>query len=130
MFIYSFAAIQKCCCHPFIRVLAFSSSPKTNFPLFEYLCFFIHSCLVHKSKNRKTIIIKIELFQLCLNTMFWYKKTQSRSFFSQLETEIQWLWKLGQKIICDEKIYEKYWKSFLLLSRFKGVLAGTFSEIK
>ena len=71
------------------------------------LVFLIHSYLVQKSLNKKKyIIIKIEKFQLCIDksiNFFWYNKSQSRSFFIQLETTMQWLQKFEQKIICDIK---------------------------
>ena len=35
--------------------------------------------------------------------LFWYNKTQSRSFLIQLVTTMQWLWKFKQKIICEEQ---------------------------
>ena len=51
--------------------------------------------------------------------LFWYNKSESRSFRIQLVTAMQWLGKVELKIMCDEKFSEKYWKGFLLLSRFK-----------
>ena len=125
----------------FIRVLVFSFSPKSNFSslksglLVVFICtsFSIHSYLVQKSLNKNNyIIINIEKFRLCIDTTsincFWYNKSQSHSFFIQLETTMQWLQKFEQKIR-DKKFYEKYWKGFLLLSRFNDVLAKTFFEI-
>ena len=58
-----------------------------------------------KQKNNY-IAIKNEKFQLCFDTtninLFWYNKSQSRSFIIQLETTMQWLRKFERKIICDE----------------------------
>ena len=121
----------------FIRALMFSSSPRAKFSSFEYLCFsfyyFFDSFLLStQDKNRKTIILSKRLREVLIMLYYfsWYNKTQSDSFLFQLETTMQWLRKFKQKIIWDEKCLEKYWKGFLLLSRFKDVLAGTFSENK
>ena len=115
----------------FIRALVFSSSPKANFSLFEYLCFSF--LLIFRLKKRKTekqlYYHKDWEFLITLYYLSWYNKTQSRFFLFQLKTIMQWLWKFKQKIICDENFWEKYWKGFLLLTRFKDVLAGTFSKI-
>ena len=104
----------------FIRALVFSSSPRANFSSSEYLHF--------------SFMLSIMLYYL-----FWYNKTQSRSFLIQSENTMQWLQKFEQKIICDEKFLEKYWVwgfwkvlkilKYLLLSRYKDVLARTFSQI-
>ena len=93
--------------------------------------FLIHFYLVHKRKTEKQLYYQNDWEVLIMLYYFsWYNKTQSDSFLFQLETTMQWLRKFKQKIIWDEKCLEKYWKGFLLLSRFKDVLAGTFSENK
>ena len=104
----------------FIRALVFSSSPRANFSSFEYLYF--------------SFMLSIMLYYL-----FWYNKTQSRSFLIQLETTMPRLRKFEQKIICDENFEEKYWKGFcfcrdLNFPKFskwrvwnKNVMGGNFS---
>ena len=131
----------------FIRALVFSSSPRAKFSfrlhqgpnflrlstcVFRFYYFFDSFLLSTQEKNRKTIILSKRLREVLIMLYYfsWYNKTQSDSFLFQLETTMQWLRKFKQKIMWDEKCLEKYWKGFLLLSRFKDVLAGTFSENK
>ena len=78
----------------FVWVLLFFVS--TNFS--------IHSYLVHKSKNTKQLCYKDWEGSVMLYYLFWYNKSQSRSFLIQLETTMQWFRKFEQKIICDEKL--------------------------
>ena len=108
-------------------------SPRANFSSFEYLLFLvstifsIHTYLVHKSKNKKQLYYRKDWeVSIMFYYLFWYNKTQSCSFLIQLETTMQGLWKFEQKITCDEKFLKEYWKGFLVLSKFKDVLAGTW----
>ena len=98
----------------FIRALVFSSSPRANFSSFEYLCFssspranfssfeFIliyytrlkTEKLLHYHKDWKVSII--------LYYLFWYNKTQSRSFLIQLETTMQ-----SSEILAKENLWWK-----------------------
>ena len=103
----------------FIGALVFSYSPRANFSSFESLCFSfllifsIHSYLVYKSKNRKTIILSKDWeVSIMFYHLFWYNKTQPCSFLIQLETTMEWLRKFEQKIICGAKFLEKYCKGF------------------
>ena len=78
----------------FIRALVISSSPRVNFSWFEWVLVFsvstnfsIHFYLVHKSKNRKTIVLYCEVSIMLYYC--WYNKIQPRSFLIQLETTMQ-----------------------------------------
>ena len=60
----------------FIRALVFSSSPRANFSSFQYLCFsfllifrFILIYYTGVKTEKNYIIIKIEKFQLCFDTI-------------------------------------------------------------
>ena len=96
----------------FIRALVFSSSPRAIFSSLETS---FHSYLVYKSKNRKTIYYhKDSEVSIMFHYLFWYNKTQSRSFLIRLETTLQWLrefettikWlrEFEQKIMCEQKV--------------------------
>ena len=94
----------------FITAHVFSSSPRANLVLFEYLCFsfllifrFILIYYTRVGTEKQLYYHKDWEVSIMLYYLFWYNKTKSRSFLIQLETTMQWLRKFEQKIICDEK---------------------------
>ena len=94
----------------FIGAVMFSFSPRANFSSLKYLSFSFLLVFQFILIEYERVLTEKQLYYhkdwevpIMLYYLFWYTKSQSRSFLIQLETTMQWSEQKKIKIICDDE---------------------------